>query len=147
MTMWRDVFVEGIISGMNDLSFRMRQSKLRNKQMDYNDKLFAGGVNPLVTEQDFKERADKMFASGLFPTKQEAADAVRRQIAGFVKPGVAAMSPGRAEAASVENTMQWLGGVLPSQVGRAWRGISQNVGDVLGLDQASAQLSRQAGSR
>lgn len=69
--------MERIISGMNDLSFQVRASKLRSGPRDYNEKLFAGGVKPMVTEQDFKERADKMFASGLFPTRQEAADAVR----------------------------------------------------------------------
>mgnify|MGYP000269904714 CR=1 FL=1 len=87
--------IERVISGMNDLSFRVRESKRRNKPMDYNDKLFAGGIKPLVTDQDFKDRADKMFASGLFPTRQEAADAVRRQIAGFVKPGESTMAPGK----------------------------------------------------
>lgn len=135
--------VERVISGMNDLSFRVRDSQRRNSPLDYNDKLFAGGIKPLVTDQDFKARADKMFASGLFPTRQEAADAVRRQISGFVKPGESMLAPGKAGKATVESIGDWMTGILPSQLGQAWRGISQNVGDLLGLDKASAELARQ----
>lgn len=134
--------MERIISGMNDLSFRVRESKLRNKPMDYNDKLFAGGIKPLVTDQDFKDRADKMFASGLFPTRQEAADAVRRQIAGFVKPGESTMAPGKQGVATADAVGEWLSGVVTTPIGQFWRGVSQNVGDLMGLDSASAELAR-----
>lgn len=135
--------MERIVSGMNDLSFRVRDSQRRNKPMDYNDKLFAGGIKPLVTEQDFKDRADKMFASGLFPTRQEAADAVRRQIAGFVKPGESTMAPGKQGVATADAVGEWLSGIITTPIGQFWRGVSQNVGDLMGLDSASAELARQ----
>lgn len=138
-------FMERIISGLDDLSFRatVAQDKNRQGKAGYVDKLFAGGVKPLVTEQDFKERADKMFASGLFPTQQEAADAVRRQIKGFVRPGDAAMSPGRAGQATPGAIGDWLGNIIPSSIGQAWSGISQTVADLTGLDQAAAQIARE----
>ena len=138
-------FMERIISGLDDLSFRatVAQDKNRQGKAGYVDKLFAGGVKPLVTEQDFKERADKMFASGLFPTQQEAADAVRRQIKGFVRPGDAAMSPGRAGQATPGAIGDWISNIIPSSIGQAWSGISQTVADLTGLDQAAAQVARE----
>lgn len=137
-------WMERIITNLDDRSFRLTvaQEKQRQSKAGYTTRLFAGGAKPLVTEQDFKARADQMFASGLFPTRQEAADAVHRQIKGFIDPSMSTFAPGKPGIATLDSVGDWLSGVLPSRLRQAFYGTSENVGDLLGMKDAAAGMAR-----